>query len=105
MGGKKKQSLKQMQKAQAKTKKSKKAKRTATASSEKKAIPGITTPKLSDKFKNELKKMKVITPYAIASRFDLRLSTARSFLHDLERKGMIQFVSRSRNLVIYKPAD
>lgn len=105
MGGKKKQSLKQMEKAQTKTRSGKKEKRAATTSSEKKAIPGITPPNLSDKFKNDLKKMKVITPYAIASRFDLRLSTARTFLDELERKGLIQFVSRSRNLVIYKPAE
>ena len=105
MGGKKKQSLKQMERAQAKTKTGKKEKRATAAASERKAIPGITPPNLSDKFKNDLKKMKVITPYALASRFDLRLSTAKTFLSELERKGMIQFVSKSRNLVIYKPAE
>lgn len=103
MGGKKKQSLKQMKKARTKT--GKKEKRATAAASERKAIPGITPPNLSDKFKSDLKKMKVITPYALASRFDLRLSTARTFLNELERKGMIQFVSKSRNLVIYKPAE
>jgi len=104
MGGKKKRSLKQMAKSQEK-KADKKQKRGAGPSGEKKAIPGITTPNLGEKFESELKKMKVITPYSVASRFDLRLSVARDFLRELERKGMVTFVSKSRNLRIYKPAD
>jgi small subunit ribosomal protein S25e len=103
MGGKKKRSLKQMVKTQKKT--GKKEKRAAAAPSEKKSIPGITPPNLNDKVVGELKKMKVITPYSVASRFGLRLSIARTFLKELERKGMIEFVSKSRNLQIYKPAD
>jgi len=104
MGGKKKRSLKQIVKSQEK-KADKKQKHGAAPSGEKKSIPGITTPNLSEKFESELKKMKVITPYSVASRFDLRLSVARDFLRELEHKGMITFVSKSRNLRIYKPAD
>ncbi|MDH5448245.1 MAG: hypothetical protein OEY24_02410 [Candidatus Bathyarchaeota archaeon] len=104
MGGKKKQSIRQMTKAQ--KKESGKKEKSAAAPSEKKSIPGITPPSLkSDKFANELKKMKVITPYSVASRFDVRLSVARGFLNELERKGMIEFISKSRNLKIYKPID
>lgn len=105
MGGKKKRSIKQMTKAQ-KKESGKKEKRVAATPSEKKSIPGITPPNMKgDKFANELKKMKVITPYSIASRFDVRLSVARGFLKELERKGMIEFISKSRNLKIYKPVD
>lgn len=107
MGGKKKQSLKQMEKTQQKkeSRKGKEKEKHATPS-DRKSIPGITTPKLEgDKLAGELKKMKVLTPYSVASRFDLRLSVARGFLKELERKGMIQFVSRSRSLEIYKPAN
>ncbi len=105
MGGKKKRSLKQMAKTQEK-KPSKKEKRAATSTREKKSIPGITPPNLKDeKLERELKKMKVITPYSIASRFDLRLSIARDFLKELEQRGVIKFVSRSQNLRIYKPAN
>ncbi len=103
MGGKKKRSLKQMVKTQKKT--GKKEKRATAAPSEKKSIPRITPPNLNDKVVGELKKMNVITPYSVASRFGLRLSIARAFLKELERKGMIEFVSKSRNLQIYKPAD
>lgn len=101
MGGKKKQSIKQMAKVEER-KTGKKEKRVAKASTGK-SIPGITPPNLGDKVVGELKKMKVITPFSVASRFDLRLSAARDFLKELERKGMIEFVSQSRNLKIYKP--
>jgi len=105
MGGKKKRSMKQISKAQ-KKKGGKKEKRDTATPRERKSVPGITPPSLkSDKFVGELKKMKIVTPYSVASRYDMRLSVARAFLKDLERQGMIEFVSKSRNLRIYKPAD
>ncbi len=105
MGGKKKQSLKQMEKAQ-KQKTGKKEKRASAAPGEKKSVPGISLPSLeSERLLDELKKMRAITPHAVASRFNLRLSIARDFLKELERKGVVEFVSRSRNLKVYKPAS
>jgi small subunit ribosomal protein S25e len=104
MGGKKKLSLKQMQKAEKKA--APKKEKHSAAPAEKKSVPGITHPSLAgDKLTAELKKMKVLTPYSVASRFDLRLSIAREYLKDLERKGLIKFVSKSRNLTVYRPAD
>lgn len=94
-----------MEKTQRK-KTGKKEKRVTTAVSEKKSIPRIVSPNMkSDNLASELKKMKVITPYSVASRFNLRLSIARNFLEELEHKGMVKFVSKSRNLKIYKPVD
>ncbi len=105
MGGKKKQSLRQMEKAQ-KQKSEKREKRVSAAPGEKKSIPGISLPKLEgEKLMGELKKMKVLTPHAVASRFNLRLSIARDFLGELEREGLVEFVSKSRNLKIYKPTS
>jgi len=72
---------------------------------EKKA-PGITAPDLkSEKVIGEVKKMKAVTPYAVASRFNLRLSVARDMLDELAQKGIIEYVSGSKNLKIYKPHD
>ncbi len=83
-----------------------KEKRSAAASTEKKSVPGITPPNLAgDKLAAELKKFKVLTPYSVASRFDLRLSIAKVVLRDMERKGLVKFVSRSRNITIYAPVD
>jgi small subunit ribosomal protein S25e len=104
MGGKKKQSMKQMSKAQRK-KPSKKEKHAAGPSAEKKSIPGITPPSLKgEKVLREIKRLKVITPSIVASLFDLRLSVAKNLLREMERKGLIEFVSKSPALRIYKPA-
>ena len=105
MGGKKKLSLKQMEKTE-KKKAAPKEKRAAPAPAERKAVPGITPPGLTgDKMAAELKKLRVLTPYSVASRFELRLSVAKEVLRDMERKGAIKFISKSRNVTIYAPAD
>jgi len=73
--------------------------------SEKKSI-GIILPDLkSEKVIGELKKMRALTPYTVASRFDLRLSVARDMLEELNRRGIIEYISGSKNLKIYKPLD
>ncbi|MFQ6081267.1 MAG: hypothetical protein ACE5OW_06335 [Candidatus Bathyarchaeia archaeon] len=103
MGGKKRLTLKQMERMQAR-----RQERRESASkrfTEKKAA-GIVSPDYrSQKVIGELKKMKVLTPYTVASRFDLRLSVAKSFLKELEKRGVIEYVSGSANLKIYKPSD
>lgn len=72
---------------------------------EKKAA-GIIPPDLkSEKVVGEIKKMKAVTPYALASRFNLRLSVARDMLDELAQRGVVEFVSGSKNLKIYKPHD
>ena len=111
MGSRKKLSLKQaekMQKRQAKkqspTKKEGKQ-REGSSSPQKKSI-GIISPNIkNEKTINEIKKMKVLTPYSVASRFDIRLSVARIFLEELKQKGIIQYVSAGKNIKIYKPSD
>jgi len=107
MGGKKKLTLKQMERMTAKQppEKKKESKSSSGGAPEKK-VAGITMPDLrSEKVLSELKKMKVLTPYTVASRFELRLSVARDVLEELQQKGLVQFVSGSRNIKIYKPAD
>ena len=76
MGGKKKLSLKQIERSQ--DKKPEKEKKTGkSAGPPDKKVAGITSPdSRSDKIVGELKKMKVLTPYSVATRFDLRLSVA-----------------------------
>jgi len=79
MGGKKKLTLKQMGRIQTKRDRERKERRLG-GSTEKKSI-GITPPDLkSEKVIGELKKIRAITPYAVATRFDLRLSVAKDFL-------------------------
>lgn len=105
MGGKKKLSLKQMERMQEKRDEPKKKEKSAAARKEKKA-PRIIAPNPRDKKTvGELRKLRFLTPYTVASRFDLRLSTAKDFLNQLEEHGVVQLVSRSRNIKIYKTVD
>jgi len=107
MGGKKKLTLKQMERAaEKKDETSKKGSKAAAVSTSERRAPGITLPDLrSDKIIGEVRKMKAVTPYTVASRFNLRLSVARDMLDELAQKGIIEYVSGSKNLKIYKPHD
>ncbi len=52
-----------------------------------------------------LKGMKAITPTAVATRFNLKISVAKRMLSQLEDKGVIEFVTRSRALKVYKMVE
>jgi small subunit ribosomal protein S25e len=106
MGGKKKLSLKQMERMQLKKdEEEKKKKEKAAAPKEKKPSTIVPPDPKNEKIVGELKKMNVLTPYAVASRFNLRISAAKDFLEQLEDEGVIQLVSGSHNIKIYKPID
>lgn len=88
------------------TRGTRKEKEATAASTKEKSSLGIAMPDLKGNgFPGELKKMKVLTPHSVASRLGLRLSVAKQVLKELERKGIVKYVSKSRNLKIYKPAD
>ncbi len=109
MGGKKKLGIKQMEKQQVKTdddksKEAAKKKEKAGPPQQRKTI-GVMAPDAKDgKIVAEIKKMGVLTPYAVATRYGIRISAAKDFLEQLEANGAIQLVSGSHNLKIYKPA-
>lgn len=103
MGGKKKLSLKQMERMQEKKdEEEKKKKEKAGPPKEKKPASVIPPDVKNEKIVSELKKMRVLTPYAVASRFNMRISAAKDFLEQLEENGAIQLVSGSHNIKIYK---
>ncbi|MEM3696229.1 MAG: hypothetical protein QXQ94_01820 [Candidatus Bathyarchaeia archaeon] len=106
MGGKKKLSLKQMERMQLRKdaeEKEKKKKEKEAGPKEKKPSGIIPPDPRSEKIVGELKKMNVLTPYAVASRFNLRISAAKDLLEQLEDEGIVQLVSGSHNIKIYKP--
>jgi len=106
MGGKKKLGLKQMERMQTRKDEEeaeKKKKEKAGPLKEKKAIGVIPPDVKSEKVVSEIKKMNVLTPYAVASRFNVRISAAKDFLEQLEENGAVQLVSGSHNIKIYKP--
>jgi small subunit ribosomal protein S25e len=105
MGGKKKLSLKQMERMQDKKDeedKDKKKKEKPAPPKEKKLLSIVPPDVKNQKILGELKKMRVLTPYAVASRFNIRISAAKDFLEQLEENGTIQLVSGSHNIKVYK---
>lgn len=105
MGGKKKLALRQMEKMQVKKRERKEGRSGRSTATEKKGAGIVPPDARSKKVISELKRMKVLTPCMVASRFDLRLSVAKDFLEELERRGIIEYVSGGENLKIYKPSD
>lgn len=106
MGSRKKLSLKQMERMQRRREKEKreKEKRGRRISAVEKSTRIVPPSVKDEKIINEILHMKVLTPYTVASRFDLRLSVAKDFLEELHERGIISYVSGGRNIKIYKPA-
>jgi small subunit ribosomal protein S25e len=106
MGGKKKLGLKQMERMQEKRDKEDKAKEKKEKSGppkERRTIGVVPPDAKNEKMLNEVKKMNVLTPYTVASRFNVRISAAKDFLEQLEQNGAVQLVSGSHKIKIYKP--
>ncbi len=105
MGGKKKIGMKQMERMQGKKDeddKSKKKEKTG-APKERRTIGVIPPDAKNEKILAEVKKMNVLTPYTVATRFSVRISAAKDFLEQLEQNGAVQLVSGSHNIKVYKP--
>lgn len=105
MGGAKKFTLAQAEKQQqmqtAKQEQQKTAK-TKAALEKKTATTNIMN--LNDKeLVAELTKMKAITPYQVASRYNIKVSAAKDLLHRIERHGQLQIIASSGGLKVYRP--
>jgi len=48
-----------------------------------------------------MKKMKAVTPPAIASQFNLKVSVAKKLLEELNTKGTVKLVAHTNNLRVY----
>jgi small subunit ribosomal protein S25e len=105
MGGKKKLSLKQIERSQEKKDaedKEKKKKEKGGAPKERKPSAVVPPDAKSDKTIGELKKMHVLTPFSVATRFNVRISVAKDLLDQLQQNGTIKFVSGNHNIKIYR---
>ena len=110
MGGSKKKSLAQMEKQQdqqdtgKKPEPGKKEKGKGKTVAEKRA-PGISLPNFDDpKFVGDLSKLGALTPYSIASQFNVRLSVARDILEELERRRIVKSAGGNTRIKIYRLA-
>ena len=110
MGGKKKLGIKQMERMQKRRDEGeklqeKKKREKAGSPKERRTIEVVPPDAKNEKIVKEIKKMNVLTPFAVASRFNIRISIAKDFLEQLEQNGTVQLVSSSHKTKIYKPAD
>jgi small subunit ribosomal protein S25e len=108
MGGKKKLGLKQMERMQDKKDdddKDKKKKEKPSGQKEKRVIGVITPDVKNEKIVAEIKKMNALTPYAVATKFGIRISAAKDFLRQLETIGAVQLVSGNHIIKVYKPKN
>jgi ribosomal protein S25 len=55
----------------------------------------------SPEFIDALKKMKAITPTAVSTQFNLKVSVAKKMLEELDSSGQIKLVSHTNNLRVY----
>lgn len=107
MGGAKKKSMAQMEKQQVQQdpKKPEPAKKTKTKTVAEKKTPGIGMPNIdNEKIIGELSKLGALTPYSIASQFNVRLSVARDILEELERRRLVTSVGGNTRIKIFKLA-
>ena len=106
LGGAKKKNLAQIEKTQVQQDKKPEAPKKAKGKppAEKKSR-GVDVPNVEDtRFLSELSKMGAITPYALASQFNLRISVAKDMLEELERKRLVTAVGGNARIRIYKMA-
>ena len=102
MGGAKKRSLAQSEKQQMQTQSPDKKQAKPKPSTEKK-VGSIDLPELTEKeLMAELSKMKAVTPYQVASRYNVKLGVAKTLLDKMEQGGHVQMVTRNGNLKIYR---
>lgn len=106
LGGAKKKSMAQMEKTQVQQdKKAEPAKKQKGKPVAEKKARGIDLPNLEDaRFLSELSKMGAITPYALASQFNLRISVAKDMLEELEKKRLVTAVGGNARIRIYRMA-
>jgi len=105
MGGAKKLSLAQTEKRQQtqSREQEKKPASTKPKTVAEKKMGSIDIPDLTEKeLMAELSKMKAITPYQVASRYNVKLGVAKNLLSRMEQRGYIKMVSRNANVKIYR---
>jgi len=103
VGGKKKLTLKQIEKQQRLRRE--KRERGGRVVQEKR-VGGIFAPDGGNpEVLEELRRMRVLTPYLVASKYGVRLSVAKDFLEALEAKGFVERVAHSRYTRVYRVLD
>lgn len=105
MGGTRKKSLSQMYRAQ--LVRERKTGKRRDRGKEKRRLSDVSTEGFfidmdGTQLVKEVSTMKVITPFEVASKFKVKLSTAKDILEELWRKGYITPVSGNNRIRVFK---
>lgn len=104
MGGRKKPSISQLEKRARKESKGGKKEDKKKVEMELDARGELTQVSV-DHIIKDIKKMKYITPYVLASRFGIKISRAKKVLRDLESRGVVRAYDKNHRVPIYVPAS
>jgi len=103
MGGKKKPTLSQLVKRQEREKEKQEKKTMVTE--EKKPKLALVDEKLFEEIKKDVMNMNCVTPYIIASKYNIKMSTAIHILRALRDQGVLYLVSKGHRTEIYVPVE
>lgn len=106
MGGAKKKSISKIEDAQAAQDKKQQQPKKAKGKVEfDKKVRSIKLPDVNDaKFLSDLSRMGALTPYSLASQFNLKISVAKDLLEELARKSLVKPVGGNARIRIYQTA-
>ena len=106
MGGAKKKSISKIEDAQvAQDKKQQQPKKAKGKVEFDKKARSIKLPDVNDaKFLSDLSRMGALTPYSLASQFNLKISVAKDLLEELARKSLVKPVGGNARIRIYQTA-
>ena len=62
-------------------------------------------PELLERAKKDIRREKYLTPYKIAQKYSVTISTARKLIKALEEEGLIVKFSGSRRSPVYVPRE
>ncbi|MEZ0346449.1 MAG: 30S ribosomal protein S25e [Infirmifilum sp.] len=103
-GGKKRPTVSSLEKRTKKTSEGKKEEAGKKPQMKLSGTTGELTDVSMEAVIKDIKGLKYLTPYILASRLGLKLSRAKRVLRDLEARGILVAVDKNSRVPIYAPA-
>jgi len=105
LGGRKKPTISQLEKRMKRVSRKDEGKKEAKrAALRAKMITGegLSLKSLEELYK-DIKGLNFLTPYSLATRYKIKISTAKRLLRELENEGLVKLMLKSRRAPIYIP--
>mgnify|MGYP002153789295 FL=1 len=103
MGGAKKKSISKMEDTQVTQERKQPPKKTKGKAEFEKKERSMKLPDVNDeKFLADISRMGALTPYSLASQFNLKISMAKDLLEELARRRLVRSVGGNTRVRIYQ---